>query len=303
MKLFCPSCGSPVEFRYDDSFVRVCASCRSALVRTDRGIDTFGQVADLTPTRSGLALADRGKFRGIGFELVGRSQYRHPAGGSWEEWYLKLDDGRWAWLGEGQGAWVVTFPRPAAEELPRFEELEPGMQIALGDPPTVLHVGECNTGTLVGAEGELPFQFTPGAAGRFADLGDAKGRFATLDYGPPGSNEAPSVFLGRRSTLAELELKASADAAEGEREIGGQRLQCPHCGGSIELAVPERSLSVACEYCGSILDCEGPLAILSEHERQDTGPQPFPLGATGRVRWRALRGDGPPARARPSTRV
>lgn len=299
MKVFCPSCGSPVEFRYDDSFVRVCASCRSALVRTDRGIDTFGQVADLTPTRSGLALGDRGKFRGIGFELVGRSQYSHPAGGSWEEWYLKLDDGRWAWLGEAQGAWVVTFPRPASEDLPRFEELRPGMRVSLGDPPTVLDVGECNTGTLVGAEGEIPFQFTPGAPGRFADLGDAKGRFATLDYGPPGSSDAPGVFLGRRSTLAELELKASADAAHGEREIGAQRLACPNCGGSIQLLVPERSLSIACAYCGSILDCEGPLAILSEHDRHDTGPQPFPLGAaaefdgvryvvTGRLRRQAV---------------
>lgn len=289
MKLFCPSCGSPVEFRYDDSFVRVCASCRSAIVRTDRGIDTFGQVADLTPTRSGLALGDRGKFRGTGFELAGRSQYRHPAGGSWEEWYLRLDDGRWAWLGEAQGAWVVTFPRPAPDDLPAFEQLEPGMQIPLGDPPALLDVGECNTATLVGAEGEIPFQFTPGATSRFADLGDARGRFATLDYGAPGSNEAPSLFVGQRSTLAALELAASAPA-ETEGEIGGQRLACPNCGGSIELRVPGTSLSVACQYCGSILDCEGPLAILSRHECRNT-PQPFPLGAVpefDRVRYTVI---------------
>ncbi len=298
MKLFCPSCGSPLEFRYDDSFVRVCASCRAAIVRTDRGIDTFGQVADLTPARSGLSLGDRGKFRGTGFELVGRSQYRHPAGGSWEEWYLRLDDSRWAWLGEAQGAWVVTFPRPAPEALPAFEELRPGMQIPIGDPPSLLDVGECNTGTLISAEGEIPFQFTPGATSRFADLADARGRFATLDYGAPGSSDVPGLFVGVRSTLAALELSPSAPA-EAEREIGGERLACPNCGGSIELVVPQRSLSVACQYCGSILDCEGPLAILSRQEQRDTGPQPFPLGAvadlegvryvvTGRLRRRAI---------------
>jgi hypothetical protein len=296
LKLFCPSCGSPVEFRYDDSFVRVCAACRSAIVRTDRGIDSFGQVADLTPPRSGLALGDRGKFRGTGFELVGRSQYGHPAGGTWEEWYLRLDDGRWAWLGEAQGAWVVTFPRPAPDALPAFEELRPGMQIPIGDPPSLLEVGECNTGTLIGAEGEIPFQFTPGSTSRFADLGDERGRFATLDYGAPGDGDTLSLFVGLRSTLAALEL--SARAPEEEREISGQRLSCPHCGGSIELRVPGRSLSVACQYCGSILDCEGPLAILSHPERKDTR-QPFPLGAvaefegvrylvTGRLRRRAV---------------
>ena len=30
MKVGCPSCGAEVEFRYDDSFVRVCGHCRSA---------------------------------------------------------------------------------------------------------------------------------------------------------------------------------------------------------------------------------------------------------------------------------
>ena len=30
MKTACPTCGAEVEFRYDDSFVRVCAHCRAA---------------------------------------------------------------------------------------------------------------------------------------------------------------------------------------------------------------------------------------------------------------------------------
>jgi len=42
----CPTCGAEVEFRYDDSFVRVCGHCRSAVVRTDRGVETLGQFAD-----------------------------------------------------------------------------------------------------------------------------------------------------------------------------------------------------------------------------------------------------------------
>ena len=91
---------------------------------------------------------------------------------------------------------------------------------------------------------------------------------------------------------------ARGEPLDAQREIRGDRLACPNCGGSIQLVVPERSLSVACSYCGSILDCEGPLAILSKQERRDS-PQPFPLGAsaefegvryvvTGRLRRRAV---------------
>ena len=47
MKAACPSCGADIEFRYDDSFVRVCDYCRTAVLRTDRGLDTLGKFADL----------------------------------------------------------------------------------------------------------------------------------------------------------------------------------------------------------------------------------------------------------------
>lgn len=278
MKVFCPSCGSPVEFRYDDSFVRVCGSCRSALVRTDRGIDTFGQVADLTPTRSGLALGDRGRFQGEGFELIGRAQFGHPAGGRWEEWFLKLAGGRWAWLSEAQGAWVLTFPRPAPAGIPAWSEIEPGSSVALGDPPVRLTVGERNLSSAMAAEGELPFQFIPGERSRFADLSDGRGRFATLDYGLPESDDSATLYLGRRVTLAELGLAPVAQVEE--RELQAERLSCPNCGGSVELRLPGRSLSVVCPYCASVLDCEGPLSILEKHDRADRA-FPISLGATG----------------------
>jgi hypothetical protein len=282
VKLFCPSCGAALEFRFDDSFVRVCGSCRSAIARTDRGIDTLGQFADLAPSASGLTLPAAGRWQGQPFVLVGRTEYVHPAGGSWEEWFMKLADGRWAWLSHAHGTWAITFKSTATRALPSFEQIVPGMRIPLGGGAGVeLTVGERNIMRLSSAEGELPFLGVPGSVGRFIDASDEKGRFATLDFGPPGRDEAPELYLGRRTSLAELGLLAAAPAASDEPRRAGERLACPNCGGSIELRVPERSLCVTCSYCGSILDCEGPLALLAEQSEAPKGQADLELGSVG----------------------
>lgn len=286
MKLFCPSCGSPVEFRFDDSFVRVCGACRSAIARTDRGIDTLGQFADLAPAASGVRLSAIGRWQGQGFTLMGRAEYAHPAGGGWEEWYLKLADGRWAWLSHAHGTWALTFRSTQARALPAFEHASPGMSLTLGGggAGAQLTVGERSTAQLVGAEGELPFLLQPGASGRFVDASDEKGRFATIDYGPPANAEAPTLYLGRRTSLAELELGV-AEPDEGHSSAApqraGERLGCPNCGGGIVLRVPERSSCVTCSYCGSLLDCEGPLAILAKSDAVPQAPFDLELGAVG----------------------
>lgn len=281
MKLFCPSCGAALEFRFDDSFVRVCAACRSAIARTDRGIDTLGQFADLAPSASGLALSASGRWQGQPFVLVGRAEYAHPAGGSWEEWFMKLADGRWAWLSHAHGTWAITFASSGTRALPSFEQIAPGMRIPLGGGAGAeLTVGERNTMRLSSAEGELPFLAVPGSVSRFIDASDEKGRFATLDFGPPGGDGPPAIYLGRRTSRAELGLPAIEPASD-EPARAGQRLACPNCGGSIELRVPGRSLCVSCGYCGSILDCEGPLAILARQSELPKGHADLELGSVG----------------------
>ena len=85
MKTQCPSCGAEIEFRYDDSFVRVCGNCRNAVVRTDRGVDSLGKVADLVPMDSPLRLFADGQLGSQTFILVGMAQLRHAAGGITQE--------------------------------------------------------------------------------------------------------------------------------------------------------------------------------------------------------------------------
>ncbi len=295
MKLFCPSCGSAVEFRYDDSFVRVCEACHSALLRTDRGIDSLGQFSDLAPSTTGLALGQRGRWQGVGFELVGRTQYGHGAGGSWDEWYLHFEDGRWGWLSQAEGRWAITFEARIAEAatssaLPAFSELLPGAHVQLPLAARLAFtVGERGEAELLNAEGELPFAFQLGSTSRFVDLSDAQERFATLDYGSPqgspADDGAPQLYVGSYTSLAQLGLRLREPGARETPPLPGssaQRLACPNCGGSVELRLPGSSLAVVCPYCASMLDCEGPLTILSRlQQRSQQQRPPIPLGAQG----------------------
>src|SRR5262245_40071354 len=129
MKTACPSCGADIEFRYDDSFVRVCSYCRAAVARSDRGVDSLGKVADLVPMESPLRLFADGTFGTQTFILVGMAQIRHAAGGLTQEWYAKFS-GSWGWLAEAQGRFYMTFEVEGVP-LPPPEAIAPGMQLQL----------------------------------------------------------------------------------------------------------------------------------------------------------------------------
>ncbi len=282
MKVACPTCGAEVDFRYDDSFVRVCASCRAAVVRADRGVETLGKVADLAPTASPLALFADGSWRGQGFMLVGRAQYKHPAGGIWDEWYAKLDDGSWGWLAEAQGRFYLTFETVGAGEPPTWDEVFPGASVSLHDDgPRLFTVGERGVAELAGAEGEIPFRFVPGSRFGFADLADGTGRFATIDYGDPDDDDdGTTIYLGRQVSLAELKLAGGERAAATAGPVAARRLPCPNCHGNVDIRVPDQSLRVVCPYCSTLLSCEGDLAIIAKLA-QRTDPGAIALGSKG----------------------
>jgi uncharacterized protein DUF4178 len=303
----CPTCGAKVEFRFDDSFVRICDSCQNALVRGDRTFESLGRVADLAASGSPLDLGLDGQWRGVRFSLVGRAQLRHAAGGLWDEWYAHFDDGRWGWLAESQGRFQLTFevepPVPGSAEaraaaetrpLPTFSGLAAGDPVELAASPrvkfTAVDVGEATYQT---ARGEIPFRLVPGQRFRYADLSGAFGAFATIDYGHPleASGEPPDIYLGWEVTLDQLAIVRGAGrgADEGPRdqvEVRGARLACPQCGGSVDLKAPG-SLRLVCPYCGGLLDiAEGKLAFLGKPKSKPTPT--LKLGSTARFEGEEL---------------
>ncbi|HUJ58269.1 MAG TPA: DUF4178 domain-containing protein [Kofleriaceae bacterium] len=280
MKAACPTCGADVEFRYDDSFVRVCDHCHNAVLRGDRGIETLGKVADLVPVESPLELFAEGHYGSTSFLLVGMAQVRHPAGGVWQEWYAKLDGGQWAWLAEAQGRYYLTFAQPLAQPIDPAA-LVPGGAIVLpaGGAPRTFRVDETNTATYLTARGELPFRLVPGGQFRYVDLDDGAGTFATLDFGDPA--EPPALFVGQQVTLAELGIRGGEREPAAEAPIRAQRIACPNCNGSIELRVPGESQSVVCPYCDRVLALDSGAAKVLAQLRSKAKPA-IPLGSTGR---------------------
>lgn len=267
----CPSCGAQIVFRQGSTVVVICEYCNSAVARTDKDIRNLGKVADILDTRSPLEVGKEGRYEGKPFVLTGRAQIKHPAGGVWDEWYATFGDGRTGWLAEAQGRFYLTFPTRVDDPrlVPPLSAVRPGMAGPLPGSAGRFVVNEVNFGTFSSAEGEIPYELTPGENFTFADFSGERGAFATIDYG----EQPPVVYVGRQVTLKDLGIFGEGDEFSAtERRVGGVRLTCPKCGGPMELRAPE-SERTTCPNCNSLLDInEGNLAYL---RTLDPGPPPL----------------------------
>jgi hypothetical protein len=266
-----------VPFKIGSSVVVVCPYCRSVVARGDRKIEDLGKVAALVDTDSPLHVGLRGKYRGIAFEITGRAQLGHSAGGIWDEWYLAFPNDQWGWLAEAQGRFYVTFPEPnpPLADIPPFPELSLGQSVPVSKDAE-MRVAEKGKARMLSAEGEIPYRLEPGAIFAYADLAGTGKNFATIDY----SDEQPVVFVGEQATLNELGIPPSAQRQPG-RQIETQAVSCPQCGGALELRAPDKTERVGCPYCGALLDCtKGNLRFLQALEHEQLVPA-IPLGTLG----------------------
>lgn len=274
----CPACAGPVEFKISSALVTVCEFCRTVVARGDRKLEDYGKVAAIVDTASPLHIGLRGKFNGKRFDIVGRVQFQHQAGGVWNEWYAAFSNGKWGWIAESQGQLHLTFERDLSEEsaLPTLDELEVGRSFQLGKAGN-LKVAEIGTTRPLGAEGELPFALNPHEEHTYADLAGADGTYGTFDY----STSPPTVYLGRSVTLDDLGL-ADAVAAEAEsKQISAIQVSCPNCGGSLDLVAPDQTQRVCCPFCSSLLAADqGKLEFLKTLEQGKSHPV-IPLGTVG----------------------
>lgn len=276
----CPACGAPITFKRGSSIVVVCEFCNSAVARGDRRLEDLGKVAELVETGSPLDVGLRGVYRGVPFELTGRAQLGHSAGGMWDEWYAAFQDGRLGWLAEAQGRFYLTFQK----EMSGQGLIEPFDLLGLGEPVAAVPssvpfvVAEKGVARALGAKGEIPYKLVPGEEYAYADLSGPQGEFATLDY----SQFPPLIYVGREVPFAELGFPANAKAPEREaRRVGAVQLSCPQCGGPLDLRAPDQTMRVACPNCGSLLDVnQGRLQFLQALTPPKVRPI-IPLGSAG----------------------
>jgi Domain of unknown function (DUF4178) len=276
----CPACGATVTFKVGSSVVVVCDFCHSVVARGDRELEDLGKVAELVETGSILDVGLAGVYQGVPFQLTGRAQLGHQAGGVWDEWYLAFADGKWGWLAEAQGRFYLTFQAylPDQALIPPFEVLQLGLPVTAIPSSVPLIVAEKGEARSLGAQGEIPYKLVPGATYPYADLSGPGGEFGTIDY----SEDTSLVFLGREINLSELGFPETARAPEREaRRVEALHLSCPQCGGPLDLRAPDQTQRVTCPNCGSLLDADrGNLRYLTSLEPPKVKPI-IPIGTTG----------------------
>ena len=281
LKANCPTCGAPIEFTVGSTIVLVCPYCRSAVARTDRGLEDLGKVAEITDSESPLKLGLKGTYKDTRFELTGRAQLRHELGGFWDEWYATFSNGWVGWLAEAQGRFYLTFyqPMPAGTVVPPFNDLQLGQVMAEIPTPTPLMVQERGHGTSVAADGEIPYRLTPGEQFAYADLAGKNNAFATIDY----SMDPPWVFVGSQVTLAEIGLGDAKPVQREARTVSAAGMGCPNCGGPLTLNAPDKAERVTCPNCNSLLDVnQGNLTYLKALNPPPDQPDfVAPIGAEG----------------------
>lgn len=248
----CPSCAAPVEFKAGSTIVLVCPYCRSAIARTDRGLQDLGKVAEIAESQSPLKIGLRGEFKGARFELTGRAQLRHELGGYWDEWYATFANGWVGWLAEAQGNFYLTFyqPLPQGVSLPSFDRLQVGQTVSEIPSPTSLMVVEKGVATAVAADGEIPYRLIPNEQSAYADLSGREGAFGTIDY----SMDPPWTFIGQQVSLADIGLAGARPAEREARRVSTAAMGCPNCGGPLALNAPDKTERVTCPNCDSLLD-------------------------------------------------
>ncbi len=259
----------------------ICPFCRSAIARTDRGLDDLGKVAEIADSESPLKLGLQGEFKGHKFELTGRAQLKQELGGFWDEWYATFSNGWVGWLAEAQGKFYLTFYQPLPEntQIPSFQSLQIGQTVEQISRKTPLIVTEKGTAMAVAADGEIPYRLTPDEKSDYADLSGKDNAFGTIDY-----SENPAwVFVGQQVSLDEVGLGDAKSVQREAKKVAVGAMGCPNCGGAVDLVAPDKTERVTCPFCNSLLDVnKGNLKFLKVL-KPTKSPYDFvlPIGAEG----------------------
>lgn len=281
LKANCPKCAAPIEFQKGSTIVLICPFCRSAVARTDRGLEDLGRVAEIVDSESPLKIGLKGMFKDQRFELTGRAQNRHELGGVWDEWYATFSNGWVGWLAEAQGKFYLTFyqPLPQGTQLPSFESLQLGQSLPEIPNAVPLMVTEKGTATAVAADGEIPYKLEPNERSNYADLSGQGNAFGTIDY----SMNPPWIFVGQQVTLAEIGLGDAKSVKREAQKVAAKGMGCPNCAAPLTLTAPDKTERVTCPYCNSLLDAnKGNLYWLKSLAPKPDAPQfVLPIGAEG----------------------
>ncbi len=269
----CPNCGAPIEFGVGSSIAKVCEYCQVTVLRSDRGLENLGKVADLAQTPSLIGVGDEGTLSGRPFKVMGRLQLDHGAG-PWDEYYVSFDYGQdWGWLAYAQGHWYVTSHVPGIS-VPPYSTLKLEMDVSLGQAGS-FRVAEIKQGEIRSAEGELPGAIRPGQVRYYADCYGLNNAFATLDYGD--NTGAYTTFLGW--IFEERQMEVVQLGPRSTHKVKTSAIRCPNCGGDVPKLSGDRAERLGCPYCGAVSDIAAQ-QVVAQQEAAMKMPD-IPVGSRG----------------------
>ncbi len=288
MKANCPSCGAEVQFKSSISVFSVCDYCKSMIVRHDMDLESLGKTAQLPDDVSPLKIGSRGKYNNASFEVIGRLKVAWSEG-YWNEWFILFDDGKHIWLAEAMGFFMLSSEVQQADKIPHLSKIKIGSRYEL-IPSHMYSADDIKEAVCIGSEGELPFKGLSGRKSTSVDLSNPSGEFACIEY---SKQDGSRLFIGKYVEFKNLSLTNLRDLSQDIKKIRGSELfKCPSCGGSMSLLTPGLTASVACRYCGSIIDAtHRSLQILSKAEKKMHIKPLIPMGSKGKIfeiEWEAI---------------
>ena len=185
----CPSCGASIKFQSSISVSAVCPYCRSLVVRHDKDVELIGKMAELPPDISPFQIGTTGRYKNVGFTLVGRMKIGW-ADGLWTEWFLVSDEGKKGWLAEAQGFLAISYEMDDAlhsrtQAAVTKKDVQLGASLTLNDKQ--FQITDIKDTECVGSEGELPFVAPKGRKTRAIDLIGRDGGFAGIEIDSSGT--------------------------------------------------------------------------------------------------------------------
>jgi hypothetical protein len=225
--------------------MRICDYCKTAMYWDKESALRQGKKSQELPSSTRFRIGGTGKLKGSSFRVLGRLVYAHE-NGTWSEWFIEMDDGKIMWLTEDEGELFLEAPLELTTPPPAFNELAPGMQIALNDKIGIVEeIGQANC---LGGEGQIPFRVEVGESYPYADgaTGDGRSSFG-LEY--DRATGKVHAFLGKIVQSKEDRTRKEDRAAPIDRI--GEIIRCPSCGKPYEGPRAKTTAMVVCDACGA----------------------------------------------------
>lgn len=264
----CPSCGGQVSIHSKTAVMAACPYCQSNLILGDQGLTLSGVHSAILEDFSAIQIGARGTIKNQSFAVIGRLQVQYQ-GGTWNEWYIQLSDGRTGWLSDSNGHYVYleSVEIPSNHRLPDFEDVSVGSVIRVTQASDIFYACDIRTAHILksAVQGELPFIPKQNEVIRVVDARTTH-QFLTLDY----KADHIELFMGHAVDFTKLNwqnLRTEREMQESSGKIKGstEESKCPNCGGTVQWlnGVAEH---INCRYCGSELTIDDNIAkIIKAH--------------------------------------